>query len=160
VTLNVILEVMDFQPDGILVLTRVILDLNYMAGGLGDVWLGGAGRYGLGEHPNVLKVGIDITAFLNNTKVCSCDRMCMPTVPTCPLLAAPKNGTIDCSLGDDGVANRKEKCSFRCNDGFILLGSSVRKCWGWHGRAVWTGRDTTCVEGTDLCCVHTKKLME
>ena len=70
------------------------------------------------------------------------------SVPTCPPLTAPDNGTIDCSLGADGVATRGDKCFLNCNDGFILCGSAVRKCWTWRRRIAWTGEDTVCTEGT------------
>ena len=69
-------------------------------------------------------------------------------MPTCPPLTAPDNGTIDCLLGDDGVATRGDKCFLNCNDGFVLRGSAVRKCWTWRRRTEWTGKDTVCTEGT------------
>ena len=72
----------------------------------------------------------------------------IPSVPTCPPLTAPDNGTIKCSLGDDGLATRGDKCVLKCDDGFFLRGSSIRKCFTWRTRAAWKGKDTECIEGT------------
>ena len=68
----------------------------------------------------------------------------MYIVPVCPPLAAPDNGNIDCSLGDDGEANPGDTCTFTCDDGFELGGSSSRTC-GDDGN--WDGTDTTCTPG-------------
>ena len=62
-------------------------------------------------------------------------------VPTCPPLTAPDNGDIDCSLGDDGEANPGDTCTFTCDDGYELGGSTSRTC-GDDGS--WSGTDTTC----------------
>ena len=65
-------------------------------------------------------------------------------VPTCPPLTAPDNGDIDCSLGDDGEANPGDTCTFTCDDGYELGGSTSRTC-GDDGN--WSGTDTTCTRG-------------
>ena len=65
-------------------------------------------------------------------------------VPTCPPLTAPDNGDIDCSLGDNGEANPGDTCTFTCDDGYELGGSTSRTC-GDDGR--WSGTDTTCTRG-------------
>jgi len=70
---------------------------------------------------------------------------------SCPVLTAPNNGTIECSLGDDGVANKGDKCTFHCDDGFKLHGSATRKCIALHGRAVWSGWKAVCSEGMYIC---------
>ncbi|XP_065905187.1 sushi, von Willebrand factor type A, EGF and pentraxin domain-containing protein 1-like [Dysidea avara] len=62
-------------------------------------------------------------------------------VPTCPPLTVPDDGDIDCSLGDDGEANPGNTCTFTCDDGYELGGSTSRTC-GDDGR--WSGNDTTC----------------
>jgi len=46
----------------------------------------------------------------------------------CPQLAMPENGTISCSLGDDGVLSYKDTCSYTCNTGYELIGSDQRMC--------------------------------
>ena len=62
-------------------------------------------------------------------------------VATCPLLTAPDNGAIDCSLGDDGQANPGDTCTFTCNDGFERSGSRRRTC---NDDKTWTGSASIC----------------
>ncbi|XP_065905188.1 P-selectin-like [Dysidea avara] len=69
------------------------------------------------------------------------DVTCTKRVPTCPPLTAPDNGDIDCSLGDNGEANPGDTCTFTCDDGYELGGSTSRTC-GDDGS--WSGTDTTC----------------
>ncbi|XP_065903900.1 P-selectin-like [Dysidea avara] len=83
----------------------------------------------------------------SSSRTCQNDRtwsgtepMC-GTGPTCPPLTAPDNGDIDCSLGDDGEANPGDTCTFTCDDGYELGGSTSRTC-GDDGS--WSGTDTTC----------------
>ena len=68
----------------------------------------------------------------------------LPVVVTCPPLTAPGNGDIGCSLGDDGDANPGDTCTFTCDDGYELGGSTSRTC-GDDGS--WSGNDTTCTIG-------------
>ena len=70
-----------------------------------------------------------------------CYKYCV--VPTCPPLTAPDNGNIDCSLGEDGETNPGDTCTFTCDDGYELGGSTSRTC-GDDGN--WDGTDTTCTE--------------
>jgi len=70
---------------------------------------------------------------------------------SCPVLTAPDNGTIECSLGDDGVASKGDKCAFKCDDGFKLHGSATRKCIALRGRAVWNGWKAVCSESMCIC---------
>jgi len=65
-------------------------------------------------------------------------------VPTCPPLSAPANGRINCSL-ENGEANPGDTCTFTCDDGYELGGSTSRTC-GDDGS--WSGTDTTCTRGT------------
>ena len=65
----------------------------------------------------------------------------LPLVP-CPSLPAPINGMINCSLGDDGVPNPGESCSFICDTGYQLKVSDMRTC-GNDGN--WSGKNATCV---------------
>jgi len=91
-------------------------------------------------------------------------RMYTHTV-TCPLLAAPENGLIDCDLKDgpkstffgvvDGIftqpelillesipeANPGNTCNFNCKKWFVLSGSNRRTC---EVDGSWSGTNTTC----------------
>jgi len=66
---------------------------------------------------------------------------------SCPLLDAPDNGTIECTLGEDGVARKGDKCTVKCDDGFKLHGSATRICIALRGRAIWSGWKAVCSEG-------------
>ena len=68
------------------------------------------------------------------------------TVKTCPPLDAAKNGKLRvlCSLGDDGVATHGDFCRFRCAYGYVMSGSSFRKCITTHQGLQWTGKPTMC----------------
>jgi len=66
---------------------------------------------------------------------------------------APENGDINCSLGDDGVANIRDTCSFTCDDGFSLRGSPMRECQFRRGEGTsWSGNEARCVPG--MCRMH------
>jgi len=80
---------------------------------------------------------------------------------TCVILDAPDNGNIYCSLGSDGVPTSGDKCTFTCNDGYVLRGSTARKCWVWRGKSGWTGDQTECTEGNNvigICLIFMPKL--
>ena len=59
----------------------------------------------------------------------------------CQPLTAPDNGVIDCSLGDDGEANPGDTCTFTCDDGYELEGSTSRSC---EADGSWSGNETKC----------------
>jgi len=63
----------------------------------------------------------------------------------CPLLADLTNGVMTCSLGDDGVASYEDTCSFTCNTGYVLTGSTTRTC---QSDRSWSGSETSCRKGT------------
>jgi len=60
----------------------------------------------------------------------------------CPSLSDPENGTMMCSLGDDGVAFNKDTCSYTCNTGYELFGSDTRTC---QRDGSWSGIATLCI---------------
>ena len=60
----------------------------------------------------------------------------------CPPLTAPDDGTIDCSLGDDGFATEGGSCSFACGGTFVLRGSSSRAC---QNDVTWDGTEVDCL---------------
>ena len=59
----------------------------------------------------------------------------------CPLLTDPDNGTITCSLGDDGVSSYEDTCNFTCNTGYELTGSPQRTC---QSDGSWSGSPVSC----------------
>ena len=63
---------------------------------------------------------------------------------SCPLLVNPSNGTISCSLGDDGVPSYEDTCSFTCDTGYELTGSDTRTC---QSDGSWSGNITMCSRG-------------
>jgi len=54
----------------------------------------------------------------------------------CGALTTPVYGSIDCSTAD--------KCSFTCDDGFLISGSTVRTC---QDDNTWSGTQPTCMSG-------------
>jgi len=65
-----------------------------------------------------------------------------PFLVGCPDLTAPTNGSITCSLGDDGLATDGDTCSYTCNTGYVLSGSDMRTCGSDRS---WTGSDPVCL---------------
>ena len=59
----------------------------------------------------------------------------------CPSLTEPNNGALNCSLGDDGVPSYEDTCSFTCNTGYELTGSSTRTC---QSDGSWSSSDIFC----------------
>ena len=62
----------------------------------------------------------------------------------CSLLFDPNNGSINCSLGDDGVTSYEDTCSFTCNTDYELTGSDTRTC---QSNGSWSGSDGVCRRG-------------
>ena len=63
-------------------------------------------------------------------------------IVSCPFLTDLNNGTINCSLGDDGVPSYEDTCSFTCNTGYELTGSSERTC---QSDGSWSGSPVSCI---------------
>lgn len=62
-----------------------------------------------------------------------------PSARECPTLSAPPNGKIDgCS---PGMQTTGRVCTFECDDGYTLVGSSSRFC---TPRGKWTGTASLC----------------
>ena len=62
----------------------------------------------------------------------------------CSILTDPNNGTIICSLENDGVPSYEDTCSFTCNTGYELTGSDTRTC---QSSGNWSGSDVVCIGG-------------
>jgi len=48
--------------------------------------------------------------------------------PECEELDAPQFGSINCSLGDDGVPTPGDTCSFSCDDGYNIGTTTMTTC--------------------------------
>ena len=81
------------------------------------------------------------------TKLCNDVIM---AVVHCTNLTLPKNGFINCSLGDDGVTSYEDTCSFTCNTGYELTGSDTRTC---QSNGSWSGSETNCSRGTYIIII-------
>ena len=62
----------------------------------------------------------------------------------CPVLTAPMNGLVSCSLINDSIFSYEDTCSFTCNTGYELTGSDTRTC---QSDGSWNGTNTTCSRG-------------
>ena len=62
----------------------------------------------------------------------------------CPSLDNPNNGTVSCSLGDDGVPSYEDTCTFTCDTGYELTGNDTRTC---QNDGSWSGSDIVCSRG-------------
>ena len=70
-------------------------------------------------------------------------------IVSCPPLTAPSNGTINCSLGDDGVLSYEDTCSFTCDTDYVLTGSDTRTC---QSDGSWSGSNTICTGSYNSLC--------
>ena len=116
-----------------LVVSHVTLVISYPVVTVGPVRVMGAGVV---MRPCVVEVStlyVYVYDFLSVTCI----------VP-CPALTDPNNGTITCSLGDDGVPSYEDTCSFTCNTGYELTGSDTRTC---QSDGNWSGNETMCSRG-------------
>ena len=57
----------------------------------------------------------------------------------CTSLSSPTNGNISCNSTD--VSRYEDQCSFSCDPGYELTGSSSRQCLS---SGSWSGSDVTC----------------
>jgi len=67
---------------------------------------------------------------------------------TCPALEKPENGTVACTRSGLVVG---DICTFRCDDGFDLIGSATRICLG---NQTWSGTEATCVPSKFYLILH------
>ncbi|XP_065884217.1 scavenger receptor cysteine-rich type 1 protein M130-like isoform X2 [Dysidea avara] len=59
----------------------------------------------------------------------TCNRVMCPSQPVVP------NGSVSCSLGDDGVTSYEDTCSLQCDVGYELMGSNTLMC---HANGTWS----------------------
>jgi len=52
------------------------------------------------------------------------------------MLDDPDNGTVNCSLGDDGIPSYEDTCNYTCDSGFQLFDGDQTMCL-FNGR--WSG---------------------
>ena len=64
---------------------------------------------------------------------------------SCSSLTDPNNGIMNCSLGDDNVTSYEDTCSFTCNTGYELTGSTERTC---QSNGSWSNVDVMCRRGS------------
>jgi len=64
----------------------------------------------------------------------------------CIELSDPINGVINCSLGDDGVTSFEDTCTYKCNSGYEVKGSGMRRC---KSDGIWSGNSTSCQIGNE-----------
>jgi len=55
--------------------------------------------------------------------------------PECDVQKAPQFGSINCSLGEDGVPTLGDTCSFSCDDGYNIGTTTVNTC---NDKGNWT----------------------
>jgi len=72
--------------------------------------------------------------------------VCYPELATCPILADPDNGVVDCSVEDGEVPTEGDTCIYICDEGYELNGDITTKC---TSDGTWSGMDIflTCLRG-------------
>ena len=82
-------------------------------------------------------------SFCKSSHICGFQNVMIILTVSCPSLTDPNNGTINCSLGDDGVPSYEDTCSFTCNTGYELTGIySERTC---QSNDSWSGSPVSCI---------------
>ena len=61
---------------------------------------------------------------------------------SCESLSNPVNGIVGCNTREDGVALYEDVCSFSCNTGYEVTGSSERTC---QSNGSWSGSPVSCI---------------
>ena len=60
----------------------------------------------------------------------------------CAELTYPANGTMSCALVNDPLFSYEDTCSFTCNTGYELTGSTERTC---QSDGSWSGSPVSCI---------------
>ena len=68
---------------------------------------------------------------------------------TCLPLTSPDNGSIECSLGDDGTSIEGSSCIYICDEGFEISGTIIREC---QSNGSWSGDEPTCERRKMMFC--------
>ncbi|XP_065899824.1 uncharacterized protein [Dysidea avara] len=82
---------------------------------------------------DVLSDGSSVMWMTSGEEGWSCERV------QCTILPSPSNGNISCN--STGVPRYEDQCSFSCDPGYELTGSSTRQCLSNES---WSGADVTC----------------
>lgn len=62
----------------------------------------------------------------------------------CQKLLEFDNGSVTCSLRDDGIYSYEDTCTVTCNSGYTLTGSGTKTCLS---NGSWSGMDVVCGRG-------------
>ena len=80
--------------------------------------------------------------LLSNKSVTPFCLFYLPLAVDCGYIATPQNGT---KLGEE--TTYPHSMEFSCDEGFIMLGSSIRNC---QANGTWDGQETTCEGNNNL----------
>jgi len=80
------------------------------------------------------------------TKSSIANAMCYSELATCPILADPNNGVVECSVEDGEVPTEGDTCIYICDEGYELNGDATTEC---TSEGIWSGMDIflTCLRG-------------
>ena len=70
--------------------------------------------------------------------------MCFLLLGVCPSLNDPSNGMISCTLGDDGVPDPGDTCTYTCNTGYVSTNIDTRTC---QSDGSWSNNAPLCTRG-------------
>ena len=76
---------------------------------------------------------------------CVLNDVCVFSLPvTCPIFGDLVSGMVNCIVGDDSDLNPGDTCTFTCNDGYMISGSTNRTC---QNDGTWNGSNAMCSRG-------------
>ena len=81
----------------------------------------------------------EVSTFINLMSLTRYSSFCKVQ---CPELRDPMNGMISCSMVNGQMFSYEDICSFTCNTGYELTGSSERTC---QSDGSWSGSPVSCI---------------